>query len=330
MILKWKDYLKFHPANQDYDTNAAMLQKLISNSETPLNSFRHLNENKTLVCISKNLFDGNLQATFNHTIKKTSFTQMEPDCLALTGFGERALAVKLDPKEIFKYPQKKVAVPTFREMLKCRTTDDVMKLQVSTQKVHVDCYAILSPMLAEEIFEEENMDPAYIMIKMINKINLIHAIQYPKEIDLTKGGSDKGENDEPNTTEEKDQENDKDNEKEKDKERYPLEDSFSRILNFLYLMTMKIKNVEGSRMMICTKTATMSWYDQQYSMCLQRRQEKEVRPLHLPPRENPSNSDELINLSQNFQNLTKAMTDKTILEMQRRETGKENLESCLR
>ena len=49
MILKWSDYLKIHPSNQDYDTNAAALQKLISNSESPKNSFHHLNENKTVI-----------------------------------------------------------------------------------------------------------------------------------------------------------------------------------------------------------------------------------------------------------------------------------------
>ena len=106
MILKWSDYLKIHPSNQDYDTNAAALQKLISNTESPENSFRRLNENKTLICITRSAFDGNLQATFNHTLKRSSFVQTNPDFLALTGFGERAMAVKLDPKEIFKHPQK--------------------------------------------------------------------------------------------------------------------------------------------------------------------------------------------------------------------------------
>ena len=156
MILKWSDYLKIHPSNQDYDTNAAALQSLISNSESPENSFRHLNENKTIICITKSAFDGHLQATFNHTVKKTSFMQKDPDCLALTGFGARAMAVRLDPKEVFKHPQKKVAVPSFRDMLKCRTTDDISNLQVSAHKIHIDCYAILPPTLAEEIFDEEN------------------------------------------------------------------------------------------------------------------------------------------------------------------------------
>ena len=131
MIMKWSDYLKIHPSNQDYDTNAAALQSLISSSESPENSFRHLNENKTIICITKSAFDGHLQATFNHTMKKTSFMQKDPDYLALTGFGERATAVKLDPKEIFKHPKTKVAVPSFEDFLKCRTIDNVNELQVS-------------------------------------------------------------------------------------------------------------------------------------------------------------------------------------------------------
>ena len=86
---------------------------------------------------------------------------------------------------------------------------------------------------------------------------------------------------------------------------------------------MKPKSIEGSRMMICTKSATMSWCEKQHAMCLQQQKEKEVRFNLLPPA-NPPNTDNLVHLSQNFQNLTKAMTDKTIL-VQRREMVKENL-----
>ena len=70
MILKWSDYLTAHMSNQDYDINATALQTLIPKSEKPENAFRHLHDNKSLVCITKSAFDGNIQATFNHAIKK--------------------------------------------------------------------------------------------------------------------------------------------------------------------------------------------------------------------------------------------------------------------
>lgn len=127
MILKWSDYLKVHPLSKDYDTNAGPLQKLIMVTETAENSFRHLSDNTPIVCITKNAFDGHLQATFNHTINKASFVQTNPDYNAPTGFGERATAVKLDPNQIFK-KKNKVAVPAFADMLKCRNVDDVQAL----------------------------------------------------------------------------------------------------------------------------------------------------------------------------------------------------------
>ena len=78
MMIKWSDFLKAHPPNTDYDTNAQALQSLISINETPENSFRHLADNKTPVCISKNSLDGDIQAIFNYTIKRTSFLQANP------------------------------------------------------------------------------------------------------------------------------------------------------------------------------------------------------------------------------------------------------------
>ena len=170
MILKWSDNLKVHPSNEDYNANAAALQKLIPFSETVENSFRHLSDNKTVICVTKNTFDGHLQATFNHTVKKASFTQTNPDYLALTGFGERATAVKLDPKDIFKHPNKRKTVPDFKKMLKCRMVEDMKNLQASQNKVNVDSYAIFPPSLTGELFDEENMDPAIIILKVMNKL----------------------------------------------------------------------------------------------------------------------------------------------------------------
>ena len=174
MILKWSDYLRAHPSNQDYDTNAEALQTLISQKETPENAFRHLTDNKPIVCLSKNDSNGHLQAHFNHTTKRTSIAIQDPDYLALAGFGRRAMPVKLNPKEIFKRQKTKVFVPTLRDILKCKIIDDVKALTLSKKKVSVDFYALLPPSLTAEILDEENYDPAYLIMKMIYKINLIH------------------------------------------------------------------------------------------------------------------------------------------------------------
>lgn len=264
MILKWSDYLKI-PFNKDYDTNAAALQKLILFSETAENSSRHLNDNKTIICVTKDAFDGHLQATYNHTIKRASFTQVNPDCLALTRFGERATAVKMDPKEMFKHPKSKKAAPKFRELLACRTVDDVRFLQVSQNKVNVDCYAIFPPAFTEELFDKDNVDPVFIILKIINKINLLYAIQFPDEIDLT------GEKAEKESDTDKDDEKVDENVGAKEDEPHPMEDSYARIIYFLYFTTVSSNSIESTKLMVCTKSTTTIWCEQQHNLCLETR-----------------------------------------------------------
>lgn len=309
MILKWSDYLKVHPSNKEYDTNASYLQQLIPIKETEANSFRLLSDNKTIVCITKDAFNGELQATFNHTIKKTSFIQENPDCLALTGFGARATTVRLDPKEIFKKIKSKVAVPTFVDMLQCQNVDEVRSLPMARNKVHLDSYAILPPTMSEELFDEENFDPAFIILKMINKIKLLDAIQRPEKIDLT---SDKDEVEpEPDVEDGGNAEETMEN-----VEKHPLEDSFGRILNFLFYAMMKTKALEPTTLMVCTKSSTTTWCEQQHSLCLQRGEEKTEKRMQPLPQD-IQGRQELVDLSHNFGQLTKAMTDKTLLDIQR-------------
>ena len=154
----------------------------------------------------------------------------------------------MDPKEIFKHRQTKKPVPTFRELLACRTGDDIKQLQVSQDKVHVDSYAIFPPALAEELFDEDNMDPAFIIMKVINKINLLYAIQYPDKIDLT----------EETTDGTKDGEDAKMNDSSGVEETgpHPLEESYARMVYFLYFTMMSSNLVESTKMMICMKSGT--------------------------------------------------------------------------
>ena len=152
---------------------------------------------------------------------------------------------------------------------------------------------------------------------MINKINLIHAIQHPEKIDLTDEEKEKDKKEETTPGETETDEMAENEQEIESQEPHPLEDSFARILHFLYLAMMNTKSMDGSKMMICTKSSTMSWCEQQHLMCLQKRQEQERRADNLPIQQNSSSNEELVNLSQNFQNLTKAMTNKTILDMQR-------------
>ena len=316
MILKWSDYLRAHPLNQDYDTNTGALQKLITTKETPENSFRHLTDNKSIVCVSRNDLNGHLQAHFNHTMLKASIALQEPDYLALAGFGRRATPVRLNPKEIFKHPRNKVLVPAFKDILNCKTIDDIKALTPSKKKVSVDCYALLPPSLTAEILEEDNFDPAYLIIKMINKINLIHAIANPENIDLTEEQEKKDGGDEAkDETKEPTSEADEDNEEEDST--HPLEPSFGRIMNFFYWTVMDTKTIESTRVRPCFKSTTDAWSEQQHIMCLGMNEPQKKTEKPTPPQDKSSSQEIIIDLSQIFCALTQAMRDKTLSDMQR-------------
>ena len=127
MILKWSDYLRHHAANADYNKNLPDLQELIPDTENSMNSFRNLADNKTIVCLTKGS-ENEMQATFCRSILRKSFTDKNPTCLALTGFGARAMAVRLAPAEIFDLqPERKI--PPFREILKCKKEEDIKTLK---------------------------------------------------------------------------------------------------------------------------------------------------------------------------------------------------------
>lgn len=130
-------------------------------------------------------------------------------------------------------------------------------------KVHVDSYAILPPTLSAEILEEDNLDPAYVILKMINKINLLDDIQRPEKIDLTNEKDDTDVKDAGASNEK--------NGKEpvhQDEGLHPMKEAFARILYFLYHVMMKTKAIEPTSLMVCTKSATTGWCEQRHKLCL--------------------------------------------------------------
>ena len=61
----------------DYDSNMDTLQELIKDSDNEYNSFQNLADNQSIVCITKNNIDNDIQATFMRSTQRTSFSQTE-------------------------------------------------------------------------------------------------------------------------------------------------------------------------------------------------------------------------------------------------------------
>ena len=127
MILKWSDYLRSHPANQDYDANPEAIKNLVLSNESETTNFRNLTDNKSLLLLTKS-DDNELQTTFFHTLFRKSIADPNPKHFALTGFGTRATAVILKPEDIFRQTTQNRKVPSLAKLIQCTTLGEVEAL----------------------------------------------------------------------------------------------------------------------------------------------------------------------------------------------------------
>ena len=236
MILKWSDFLRAHPANSDYDSNMDALQDLIKDTDNEYNSFRNLTDNRSIVCITKNNVDNEIQATFMHATQLTSFTQTEPSCFVLIGFGSRASAVSIDPSEIFKVTKQKKKLPKFRELIKCTTETGILSFETALSR-KVTSHAILPPVLAAELFDEENMTATNILLKFIAKINELYGAEHLSTQEVTEviDNENNDDNSNDNTKSAEPIIIDPNTERESNNEPHLYEPLFQKTLDFLFV-----------------------------------------------------------------------------------------------
>ena len=238
----------------------------------------------------------------------------------MTGFGTRATPVKMDPKEIFKHPKKQVNTPSFVDLLQCKTVEDLNNLTITQSKMILDAYALLPPMLATELFNVESWEPAIILLKLVSKINDLHKTKEPEvvDVDADSMSGNKTRNAKKDDEDETDnlEENDVKLQDEEMESPHLLEDSFSRILTFLYLATTNEAVVEGTKLMVCSKKSTEDWNEQQHNLRIKRGENLPQAKTMTPIQPNQTNNSELVILSSKFGALTQAMADKTLFDMQ--------------
>ena len=319
MILKWSDFIKTHPANRDYNKNLMALQQLIPISDTFQNSFRHLTDNKSIICLTRGQ-EKEVQATFHHSILKKSFTDQNPTYIALVGFESRATAVRLDPSEIFKQAPKR-KFPTFKALLACRTQEDLTTVEATVEK-KADNYAIVPPFLATELLDEDDLSASNLLLKMILKVDKL--IQRPAPNELNTG---QGEESSDNSVEVVAPDLDEgemtlgpddpepiliDPASEPTALAHPLEPSFERIFDFLFLTATGEKEIKPVSLRVCTKAATSRWTDEQHSKFLKHRSHTS------PPQAHPMMGVDprMVELTQKFGSLTDVIRKREEYELE--------------
>ena len=126
-------------------------------------------DHPTLVTLTKSPIEDEVQATFFHSKVKFSLLSSEHDHLALSGFGKRACTIRVDTKEMFRIPSSKKKIPSFKELINCSHTEDLLALtsKEGWQESKLESHAILSPFLTDIFFSEESVKAQDVLNRMI-------------------------------------------------------------------------------------------------------------------------------------------------------------------
>ena len=133
-------------------------------------------------------------------------------------------------------------------------------------------YAILPPILAEELFDEEDLSPKNILLKFIKRINSIGSnpteeqapdVDAPAEDEIPPDEDEESVIQVDSETEEHNQnsnEDDDDGTSEDNTSPHPQEAEFSKILRFLF-NCITDSTMGGVGLKICNKPSTQTWSD---------------------------------------------------------------------
>jgi len=263
----WKDYLLDHPSRQDYDDQAPSIQQLITPTETHINNFRCLSENKPIVCMSKSVLGDVIQLSFFHSMKKKAILSNDSTYFCLNGFGPRAYAVRLDPTELFKTSGRQHKVPSFDEIIACNSKQQLLDLTQNDTMVaeKLESHALLPPVIYELLLDLEDYKASNVLEIIINKIKQLRTLNAP-ELEASDDSSyvsinnatiaELAKEDTPQEDAATDQEGDTFDDEDRTYER-----SFGRIIKFIWSVIHVSKSVGNTNMIPCSKPSTMAWLD---------------------------------------------------------------------
>ena len=178
MILNWRDYLSTHKDKEEYERNADQIQSIVDGKAQASANFLDLCDHPTLVVLTRSPTDKDVQISFYHSTRKSELLTKTQERFALVGFGRRACAMRVDPKEMFRQPTKKQKVPSFNTIMNCASIEDISGLTSSQTMVEekLESHAILPPSLTDSLYDQESMhakDILFIFIQCIKQLKFI-------------------------------------------------------------------------------------------------------------------------------------------------------------
>jgi len=276
-IKNWREFIQLHKDRAEYDANAEQIQTIINPKDNAVCSYGHLVDHPSLVVLTRSLSGKEVQPTFHHSNLKPSLLSNEHEHIALSGFGKRACAMKIEAKEMFRLSTQKKKVPSFEQIISCCDTGDILGLVPAETMIEekLEAHAVLSPFLTDLLFSEDSTQAIDVLDRFIVGIKFLksHNNKPPDTEVLDQSGldpeyADMDESDLanfaiPDTTAdlaEPAQESQGEDCKFDDSER-SYERRFGRVLQFLWGLVHEDTSVKPTRISPCTKASTEEWLD---------------------------------------------------------------------
>ena len=171
MILSWKNYILSHQHRTEYDKSANVIQEIIDPKLSADANFKLLSDHPWLVCLTRSFIGRDIQASFYHNIKKASLLSSDYENFALMGFGPRACAMRVDPKEMFKSSTIR-KVPSFNQIVLCESVEDFLALK-PTQTMdegRLEAHAVIPPILLEAFLVNDSVKAEDVLLSFVRKV----------------------------------------------------------------------------------------------------------------------------------------------------------------
>ena len=171
MSTTWSTYLRNHGSFKAYNQNCGSIANIIRPKESPIANFRRLCENPTLVIMTMSQLNPQVQSAHSCSIIGNTLTDSTPRFMGLTGFGEKAIPIQFDDKNIFPPSSTATPVPTFHDLMQIKTIEDIENLNQPNQsnKKKVKSFCVLPPFLTNHLHSGIT-DPKQILIDFIQAI----------------------------------------------------------------------------------------------------------------------------------------------------------------
>ena len=283
----WSTYLKNHGTYKAYNQNCGSISTIIKPKDSVIANFRLLCENPTLVLMTMNQLGPQIQTSHSFSIIGNTLTNTPPRLMGLTGFGDRAIPIQFDDKNIFPPPSTATPAPTFQDLIKIRTIKDTEELIQTNQnnKKKIKSFCVLPPFLTSHLYSGIN-DPKQILVNFVQAIiDSTISSSIEEDTEETSQAIQTTTENETDTRDDAPVQEDGDNENQEYSPTFPypsgeVEDNFYHILLFLWAVIHKQDKIQALATIPATDTEASEWSDNVHFISLRK-----------PPSTNPTNID---------------------------------------